>query len=210
MATTLKHTSPGARKPPIIDCDIHNELDSERDLYPYLPGRWLEHIKTYGTRGPSGAFYPRFTNRRADAFPPSGRGAGCDCDFTRRQLLDEWRRRGVLRADRRPAYYLSETEYAHADQTVRRRDVLAAVAVEQWSADVVLPHEHTMAGPQADRLELLSATHLNSSPIWLLHRHRVATLDERKAGSASPAPSSPCAGRGRDGRAGRRWGPARR
>ena len=92
--------------------------------------------------------------------------------------LDEWRRGGVLRADRRPAYYLSETEYAHADQTVRRRDVLAAVAVEPWSAGVVLPHEHTMAGPKADRLELLSATHLNSSPIWLLHRDRVATLDE--------------------------------
>ena len=94
------------------------------------------------------------------------------------QRLEDWRRTGVLRRDRRPAYYLSETEYAHAGQTVRRRDVLAAVAVELWSAGIVLPHEHTMAGPKADRLELLSATHLNSSPIWLLYRDRMPTLDE--------------------------------
>ena len=92
--------------------------------------------------------------------------------------LEEWRRTGVLRHDRRPAYYLSETEYAHSGQTVRRRDVLASVAVEPWSAGVVLPHEHTMAGPKADRLELLRSTHLNSSPIWVLYRDRMPTLDE--------------------------------
>jgi uncharacterized protein (DUF1015 family) len=93
-------------------------------------------------------------------------------------FLDEWRREGVLRSDRRPAYYLSETTYAHAGQTVRRRDVLGAVALAPWSAGNVLPHEHTMAGPKADRLELLRATHLNTSPIWLLHRERIPALDE--------------------------------
>jgi uncharacterized protein (DUF1015 family) len=42
----------------------------------------------------------------------------------------------------------------------------------------VLPHEHTMAGPKADRLELLRATHLNTSPIWLLARERPPELEE--------------------------------
>ena len=105
--------------------------------------------------------------------------------------LDEWKRAGVLRPDHRPAYYLSETEYAHAGQTVRRRDVLAAVAVEPWSAGVVLPHEHTMAGPKADRLELLRTTHLNASPIWLLHRDRMPTLDELWAKLESGASGEP-------------------
>src|SRR5690349_3336490 len=45
------------------------------------------------------------------------------------RCLDEWRRAGVLRADARAAYYLSETEYTYANATVRRRDLLAAVAV---------------------------------------------------------------------------------
>ena len=90
--------------------------------------------------------------------------------------LAEWRAQGVLCADRRPAYYLSETEYAYGGQKVRRRDLLAAVAVEPWSARVALPHEHTMAGPKADRLELMRATHLNPSPIWLLSREQPAEL----------------------------------
>ncbi len=90
--------------------------------------------------------------------------------------LAEWRSQGVLRRDAQPAYYLSETEFTFANATQRRRDLLAAVAVEPWSARVALPHEHTMAGPKADRLELMKATHLNASPIWLLAREQPAEL----------------------------------
>jgi uncharacterized protein (DUF1015 family) len=93
------------------------------------------------------------------------------------RFLRQWRGEGVLQPDTRAAYYLSETEYPYANATVRRRDLLAAVAVEPWSARVALPHENTMAAPKADRLELLRATHLNTSPIWLLARERPAELD---------------------------------
>ncbi|HEX8966809.1 MAG TPA: DUF1015 domain-containing protein [Chloroflexota bacterium] len=105
------------------------------------------------------------------------------------EYLAAWRREGALRADPRPAYYLSETEYPYNDAAPRRRDLLAAVAVEPWSAGVVLPHEHTMAGPKADRLELLRATHLNTSPIWLLHRDRLPALDEAWALAESRPPN---------------------
>ena len=145
MATTLEHTSRGARKrAPIIDCDIHNELDSDRDLYPYLPGRWLEYIKTYGTRGPSGAYYPRFTNRRTDAFPPSGRGAGTEVDFTRRQLLDEWN----------VAYGILNPLTPAGSQLNPEFDAALATAVNEWQvaewldkderlrASMILPFEH--------------------------------------------------------------------
>jgi uncharacterized protein (DUF1015 family) len=92
------------------------------------------------------------------------------------RCLEEWRRTGALHADARPFYYLSETEYSFANATNRRRDLLAAVAVEPWSARVALPHEHTMAAPKADRLELLKATHLNASPIWLMGREQPPEL----------------------------------
>src|SRR3712207_9412415 len=91
MATTLtRPTTERRTRPAIIDCDVHNELDSPADLHPYLPPRWLEHLKTYGLRGPSGAIYPRFLNRRTDAYPESGRDAGSELALTRAQLLDEW------------------------------------------------------------------------------------------------------------------------
>jgi uncharacterized protein (DUF1015 family) len=90
--------------------------------------------------------------------------------------LAGWRSEGVLQSEARPAYYLAETTFAYAGTELRRRDLLAAVAVEPWSAGVALPHEHTMAGPKADRLELLAATHLNASPIWLLAREQPPAL----------------------------------
>ena len=104
------------------------------------------------------------------------------------ERLAAWRAHGVLRPDPRPAYYLSETQFAHAGQTLRRRDLLAALGVEPWSSGAVLPHEHTMAGPKADRLELLRATHLNASPIWVLHRDRPPALEQAwAAAEAQPA-----------------------
>ncbi|HUX86820.1 MAG TPA: amidohydrolase family protein [Chloroflexota bacterium] len=77
-------------RPAIVDTDVHNELDSEKDLYPFLDARWLTHLQTYGMRGYSGASYPRFMNRRNDSKPPSGRAEGSDCSWTSIQLLDEW------------------------------------------------------------------------------------------------------------------------
>jgi uncharacterized protein (DUF1015 family) len=91
--------------------------------------------------------------------------------------LHDWRNEGVLRLDAQPAFYLSETTYPFENGAARRRDLLAAVAVEPWSARVALPHEHTMAAPKADRLELLRATHLNASPIWLLAREQPRALE---------------------------------
>lgn len=105
------------------------------------------------------------------------------------QRLQEWRRDGVLRPDARAAYYLAETEYTYANATVRRRDLLASVAVEPWSDRVVLPHEHTMPAPKADRLELLRATHLNASSIWLLAREQPAELDRAWEAADKQAPA---------------------
>jgi uncharacterized protein (DUF1015 family) len=90
----------------------------------------------------------------------------------------EWQASRVLQSEQRPAYYLSETSFTYRGAQFRRRDLLAALGVEPWSAGAVLPHEHTMAGPKQDRLELLRSTHLNASPIWVLYREPVAALDQ--------------------------------
>jgi uncharacterized protein (DUF1015 family) len=105
------------------------------------------------------------------------------------ERLAAWRRAGVLQPDPRPAYYLSETQFAHAGQTLVRRDVLASLDVEPWSSGTVLPHEHTMSGPKADRLELLRATHLNASPIWVLHTEQHPALERAWAAAESRPPT---------------------
>jgi uncharacterized protein (DUF1015 family) len=94
------------------------------------------------------------------------------------ERLRNWRSEGVLRQDPRPAYYLSETRFSHAGENHTRRDLIAAVQVVPWSAGAVLPHENTMAGPKADRLELMRATRLNASPIWLMYRDQLSALED--------------------------------
>jgi predicted TIM-barrel fold metal-dependent hydrolase len=74
----------------LIDCDFHNELDSIKDLYPYLSQRWRDHIQDYGTRGPAGSYYPRFMDHREDARPPSGRRSGSEVAFSRSNFLDPY------------------------------------------------------------------------------------------------------------------------
>jgi uncharacterized protein (DUF1015 family) len=105
------------------------------------------------------------------------------------ERLALWRRQGVLAADPRPAFYFSETQFTYAGQSGVRRDILAALEVEPWSTGAVLPHEHTMSAPKADRLQLLRATHLNVSPIWVLHRERPPALDQAWAAAEASQPT---------------------
>ncbi|WP_230207914.1 hypothetical protein [Microlunatus sp. Gsoil 973] len=73
----------------IIDCDIHNVI-SPTSLDPYLPNRWLQHHRLYGSRQHTGAVYPKGSPgaARADAAPPSGLAAGADLGFMQQQHLD--------------------------------------------------------------------------------------------------------------------------
>ena len=77
-----------SRPPAFIDCDLHNELDSTRDLYPYLSRRWRDHLDTYGASGPNAGWYPRFLDHREESRPPSGRIAGSELVFTRTDFIE--------------------------------------------------------------------------------------------------------------------------
>ena len=78
----------------IIDCDIHPSIHAHTDLNPFLPKRWQEHLKTYGShlRTPyiGTTPYPRSSPliARRDAWPPTGGPPGSDLDFMRKQHLD--------------------------------------------------------------------------------------------------------------------------
>ena len=90
LTTSRETESPARTRRALIDCDFHNELDSIKDLYPYLSERWRDHIDAYGTRGPAGAYYPRFMDHREDARPPSGRRSGSEVAHSRKDFLDPY------------------------------------------------------------------------------------------------------------------------
>ena len=84
--------SPKQRKPPIIDCDIHNAIPSVKELHPYLSERWRKHLEMVGTPSRIGSNLPRGVPAaaRRDAWPPSGKIPGSDLGFMQEQLLDHW------------------------------------------------------------------------------------------------------------------------
>jgi uncharacterized protein len=145
MVQTERATATRRRTlPAIVDCDVHNELDSEKDLYPYLSARWLEHIKTYGMRGYTGSNYPRFINRLVGTKPPSGRAEGSDSSYTSTHLLDTWN-----------IHYAILNPLTGAGRQLNPEfDAALATAVNEWQvadwldkdsryrASIILPFEH--------------------------------------------------------------------
>jgi uncharacterized protein (DUF1015 family) len=84
-------------------------------------------------------------------------------------LLRGWLADGTLRTESRPAVYVHDHTFSHAGRRLTRRGLFAAVRLAQWSAGEVLPHEHTLPTPKADRLQLYRATQAQVSPIFALY-----------------------------------------
>lgn len=80
--------------------------------------------------------------------------------------LSDWIRREVLRRDWHDSFYLHEHEFEIAGRRFTRRGIFGALRLYPQSDGVVLPHELTFPKAKADRLELLRATHANTSPVF--------------------------------------------
>ena len=93
--------------------------------------------------------------------------------------LVEWRRTGVLIRDA-AAFYAYRQEFTRQGGRHVRRHYFAAVRLEPWGAGIIKPHERTLSGPKADRLDLLRATRTQVSPVYCLYRSRTAAAALRE------------------------------
>jgi uncharacterized protein (DUF1015 family) len=84
------------------------------------------------------------------------------------ERLQDWRRNGTLACDREPAMLLYAQRFSEHGEVHERWGVLLALKLEPFDAGVVMPHERTLAGPKADRLNLIRACRTNLSPIFAL------------------------------------------
>ncbi len=93
--------------------------------------------------------------------------------------LEQWLKQGVLRIDEEPAIYLHDHYFTYQGKEVKRRGMLVCVRLETWDEMVVRPHEGTLTEPSNDRLSLLWALQVNTSPILALFENQgpqVSTL----------------------------------
>ena len=75
-------------------------------------------------------------------------------------------RDGLYTVDDAPALYVYELSDGTQHTT---RGLVGAVELRDPLDGVILPHENTMAGPVADRLELMTATDSDLEPIYLVY-----------------------------------------
>ncbi len=96
--------------------------------------------------------------------PEADLRAGLDRYQVAARLLAAWRADGVLLLEDRPAFYLYRMTTPSGQQTL---GVIGALGLpEDGEEGDVLPHEETLPKARSDRLDLLTSTGANLSPIW--------------------------------------------
>ena len=107
------------------------------------------------------------------------------------ERLAAWRDQAVLERDPGPVLYVLAQDFTLPGGERRsRRGVFAAVAAEGYDPRRVRPHEHTHAGPKADRLALMRATATNIESIFLLAPDRDRALANAVAEVARGTPDA--------------------
>ncbi len=83
------------------------------------------------------------------------------------RTFDKWIAAGVLTVDATPSFYVYRMRFVDEEGNPRHTlGVVGALEVEEPGSGDVLPHEETMPKPKGDRIDLLRATRMNTSPVW--------------------------------------------
>jgi uncharacterized protein (DUF1015 family) len=106
--------------------------------------------------------------------------------------IAEWIRNGIVAQDPAASFYGYTQEYTVPGTSERqtRRGFIGAGRLEEYSAEVIYRHEHTLSGPKADRLELLRHTRMSTGQLFLIYsdaQKRVDAVLSAAEGSAAPA-----------------------
>ncbi|MBF0344970.1 MAG: DUF1015 domain-containing protein [Nitrospirae bacterium] len=84
------------------------------------------------------------------------------------ESLKNWLNDGIIKFEKRPAFYLYETHYLIGSKQMVMRGIFAAIKLVQHG-EGIFPHEMTQAKPKLDRLNLMQACCANISPIFSIY-----------------------------------------
>jgi uncharacterized protein (DUF1015 family) len=85
------------------------------------------------------------------------------------RFLRDWQRDGILRQDSARSLYVYQQNFVIEGRSYERLGFLTRVRLEPLGQGRIFPHEETLAGPKADRLNLFRATGTNLSPVFGLY-----------------------------------------
>jgi len=92
-----------------------------------------------------------------------------DSRYTRAaRFFNSWMKKGVLKTDPAPAIYAYVQDFSVGNNRFQRSGFVALGKLEEFGG-LVQPHEKTLAGPKADRLNLMSATNAQFGQVFMLY-----------------------------------------
>lgn len=91
--------------------------------------------------------------------------------YTRaRAYAEQWQKEGVLIREPQTVLYVTQQTFTTpAGQTFTRTGFTAALKLTALNEGTILPHERTLSGPKADRLNLFRATETGWSSVFILY-----------------------------------------
>ena len=86
-------------------------------------------------------------------------------------ILRQWRRDGVLEKVSEPSLfaYFERFTVPGTDETRTRKGFVGLCRLEDYENGVIYPHERTLRGPKADRLELLRHTRTHFGQVFMMY-----------------------------------------
>ncbi len=95
------------------------------------------------------------------------------------EVLDQWIADQTLSREPVSSFYVYEQEFAlpQTQERLVRRGLITLSQIEDYSAGVVFRHEQTLAGPKADRLELLRHTRAHTGQLLMLYTDAERKVD---------------------------------
>ncbi len=101
-----------------------------------------------------------------------------------KSVWTDWREAGTVAKDAVPSFYVYEQIFKVKGKKYSRRGFFCELKVEEPGKGTVLRHELTLAGPKADRLNLIRTARINTSPIFGLlsdKKKRIRSIMEKTA-----------------------------
>ncbi len=98
------------------------------------------------------------------------RGLGEDPYLSAAETQRTWTASGVLSRDAEPSIYVTEETFRFAGQKMVRRGFIAALRLEEYDRNIVLPHEYTRSEWVKDRVRLMGVAQANYSPLLMTFR----------------------------------------
>lgn len=86
-----------------------------------------------------------------------------------KELLEQWKKEGVLKRDQEDSFYIYEEEFRAKGNTYKLKGFIGRLKLSPFSQGEVVPHEQTLSKPKEDRFNLMKATLCNLSQIYCLY-----------------------------------------